>query len=110
MSTEAVAADKNLSEMKLLDPETLKCPYHYDQALREQAPVHQDPETGVYIVSTYGLVRRFHESNSGGRHVRGRGENRAAGAGAQSLGIEAPTRLRAPWRATMPSAPPRPRA
>ncbi|MCZ6828636.1 MAG: hypothetical protein O7F73_03465 [Gammaproteobacteria bacterium] len=62
MSTGAVAADKSLAEMKLLDPQTLKCPYHYDQALRAQAPVHQDPDTGVYIVSTYELVRAAHKA------------------------------------------------
>jgi len=56
MSTEA-AATTDLSQMKLLDPETFKCPYHYDKTLREQAPVHQDPDTGVYVVSTYDLVR-----------------------------------------------------
>jgi cytochrome P450 family 142 subfamily A polypeptide 1 len=61
MSTEA-AAGASLEEMKLLDPDILKCPYHYDKTLREQAPVHQDPETGVYIVSTYELVRQVQKA------------------------------------------------
>ena len=49
-----------LDQMTLLDPASLKCPYHYDHMLREQAPVHRDPATGVYIVSTYELVREAH--------------------------------------------------
>ena len=50
-----------LSEMPLMDPETLKCPYHFDQTLREEAPVFQDPQTGIFIVSTYDLVREVHK-------------------------------------------------
>jgi cytochrome P450 family 142 subfamily A polypeptide 1 len=48
--------------MKLMDAETLKCPYHYDKALRDEAPVYQDPETGVFIVATYDLVREAHRN------------------------------------------------
>lgn len=51
---------RGLSDMPLMDPATLQCPYHYDKTLREQAPVYQDPQTGVYIVSTYELVREAH--------------------------------------------------
>jgi cytochrome P450 len=54
--------DKNLQEMHLMDPEILKCPYHFDQTLREQAPVYQDPASGVFIVSTYELVRQAHKN------------------------------------------------
>ena len=57
------AADtRSLDEMLLLDPETLKCPYHFDKTLREQAPVHKDSMTGVYVVSTYELVREAHKN------------------------------------------------
>jgi cytochrome P450 family 142 subfamily A polypeptide 1 len=49
-----------LSDMPLMDPPTLKCPYHYDETLRAQAPVHQDPQTGIFVVSTYELVREVH--------------------------------------------------
>lgn len=49
-----------LADMPLFDPPTLKCPYHYDKSLREQAPVYHDPETGIFIVSTYDLVREAH--------------------------------------------------
>ncbi|MEP5765685.1 MAG: cytochrome P450 [Halieaceae bacterium] len=49
-----------LADMPLFDPPTLKCPYHYDKSLREEAPVYHDPETGIFIVSTYDLVREAH--------------------------------------------------
>lgn len=54
--------DKKLQDMHLMDPQILKCPYHYDQTLREQAPVHCDPQSGVYTVSTYELVREAHKN------------------------------------------------
>lgn len=61
MPTDSATA-KSLAEMKLMDPETLKCPYHYDETLRHEAPVYQDPQTGAYIVSTYALVREAHKA------------------------------------------------
>ncbi|MEP1595028.1 MAG: hypothetical protein ABJK20_10660, partial [Halieaceae bacterium] len=53
---------RTLPEMQLMDAETLKCPYHYDKTLREEAPVYQDPTSGVYVVSTYELVREAHKA------------------------------------------------
>ena len=53
---------RKLAEMHLMDPEILKCPYHYDKSLRETAPVYQDPDTGVFVVSTYELVREAHKA------------------------------------------------
>lgn len=50
-----------LADMPLFDSATLKCPYHYDKTLREQAPVYRDPDSGVYVVSTYDLVREAHK-------------------------------------------------
>jgi len=50
--------------MPLLDTDTLKCPYHYDRTLRDQAPVFQDPDTGVFVVSTYELVREAHKNDA----------------------------------------------
>ncbi len=50
-----------LQEMALFDNETLKCPYHFDKTLRESAPVYQDPTSGVWMVSTYELVREAHK-------------------------------------------------
>ncbi|MBY6189880.1 cytochrome P450 [Microbulbifer agarilyticus] len=60
--TEATLEDpQSLAEMPLFDSETLKCPYHFDKTLREKAPVYQDPSSGIYIVSTYELVREAHK-------------------------------------------------
>lgn len=53
---------QSLDGLKLFDTESLKCPYHYDRSLREAAPVHQDPESGVFVVSTYELVREAHRA------------------------------------------------
>jgi len=53
---------RSLDEMTLFDPATLQCPYHYDRTLREQDPVHRDPQSGVYVVSTYDLVREAHRA------------------------------------------------
>lgn len=50
--------------MPLFDTETLKCPYHFDKTLRETSPVYQDPDSGVFIVSTYDLVREAHKNSA----------------------------------------------
>ena len=59
MTTQATDT-RPLADMPLMDPATLKCPYHYDETLRGEAPVYQDPQTGIFIVSTYDLVREAH--------------------------------------------------
>ncbi len=46
-----------LDDYNPLDPETLIDPYSYLEALRAEAPVYHCPKTGLYIVSTYALVR-----------------------------------------------------
>jgi cytochrome P450 len=53
-----------LADMSLFDTDTLKCPYHYDKTLRTEAPVYQDPQSGVYVVSTYELVRKAHKNDA----------------------------------------------
>ncbi|WP_346839456.1 cytochrome P450 [Microbulbifer sp. SAOS-129_SWC] len=61
--TDAVIDENSaLAGMALFDDKILKCPYHFDQTLREQAPVHRDPASGVFIVSTYDLVREAHKN------------------------------------------------
>ena len=61
--TEAVLDENNaLADMALFDDKILKCPYHFDQTLREHAPVYRDPASGVFIVSTYDLVREAHKN------------------------------------------------
>lgn len=63
--TAPTAADRRtLDQMPLFDTGTLKCPYHYDQTLREQAPVYRDPLSGVFVVSTYELVREAHRNDA----------------------------------------------
>jgi cytochrome P450 family 142 subfamily A polypeptide 1 len=55
--------NRTLADMPLFDTETLKCPYHFDKTLRDEAPVYQDPESGVYVISTYDLVREAHKND-----------------------------------------------
>ena len=61
---ENLEPSKSLDGMKLFDTESLKCPYHYDRSLREAAPVYQDPDSGVFAVSTYELVREAHRAKN----------------------------------------------
>jgi cytochrome P450 len=56
--------NRALADMALFDTETLKCPYHYDKTLRDEVPVYQDPESGVFVVSTYELVRKAHKNDA----------------------------------------------
>ena len=53
---------RKLRDMGLFDQDSLTCPYHYDQLLRQQAPVYRDPESGVFIVASYALVREAHRN------------------------------------------------
>ncbi len=62
MTAPTVNDTRALTDMPLFDTNTLKCPYHYDKTLRDTAPVYQDPDSGVYIVSTYDLVREVHKN------------------------------------------------
>ena len=55
--------NRALGDMPLFDANTLKCPYHYDKTLRAEAPVYQDPTSGVFVVSTYDLVREAHKKD-----------------------------------------------
>jgi cytochrome P450 family 142 subfamily A polypeptide 1 len=57
MATNFIDKSKPLSELKLFDKEILECPYHHNQELRDKAPVYQDPDTGIYLVSKYELVK-----------------------------------------------------
>lgn len=46
----------DLSNIRLLDQETIECPYGAYDLLREEAPVFRVPESGAYIVTRYDLV------------------------------------------------------
>ena len=47
-------------QVKLLDPEQIRCPWRSYEVLREQAPVWQDPGTGQFVVSRYEDIRYVH--------------------------------------------------
>ncbi|WP_157117943.1 cytochrome P450 [Oceanicoccus sagamiensis] len=62
MTAPTMKDNRALADMPLFDNDTLKCPYHFDKTLREDAPVFQDPTSGVWIVATYDLVREAHKA------------------------------------------------
>ena len=64
MTAPTATDHRALADMPLFDTETLKCPYHYDKTLRDEVPVYQDPESGVFVVSTYELVRKAHKNDA----------------------------------------------
>mgnify|MGYP001812088012 CR=1 FL=1 len=64
MTAPTATDNRSLPDMPLFDAETLKCPYHFDKTLREQAPVYQDPQSGVYVVAAYDLVREAHKNDA----------------------------------------------
>lgn len=64
LTAPTVTDTRTLSDMALFDTDTLKCPYHYDKTLRDTAPVYKDPDSGVFVVSTYALVREVHKNDT----------------------------------------------
>ncbi|MCC5874093.1 MAG: hypothetical protein JJU22_16955, partial [Gammaproteobacteria bacterium] len=48
----------SVEEATLADPEVLECPYPTYSLLREQAPVWQDPRTGIYVITRYEDLKR----------------------------------------------------
>ncbi|NQX88870.1 MAG: cytochrome P450 [Halioglobus sp.] len=64
MTAPTATDNRALADMPLFDANTLKCPYHYDKTLREHVPVYQDPASGVYVVSSYELVREAHKTDT----------------------------------------------
>jgi cytochrome P450 family 142 subfamily A polypeptide 1 len=63
VTTPTAVDTRNLDDMPLFDTDTLRCPYHYDRTLRTEAPVYRDPSSGVFVVSTYDLVREAHKND-----------------------------------------------
>jgi cytochrome P450 len=45
-----------LAEFHPFDPAILRDPVEFNRRLRAEAPVHRDPHTGIFLVSTYDLV------------------------------------------------------
>ena len=64
MTAPTVTDHRPLADMALFDTHTLKCPYHYDKTLRDTAPVYQDPDSGVFVISTYELIREAHKNDA----------------------------------------------
>lgn len=48
---------RHVNEATLADPEVLECPFPTYELLREEAPVFQDPRTGVYVITRYEDLR-----------------------------------------------------
>ncbi|MFP6816129.1 MAG: cytochrome P450, partial [Pseudomonadales bacterium] len=48
-----------LDDAALADVEVLECPYPTYDLLREQAPVWQDPDTGLYVITRYSDLREI---------------------------------------------------
>jgi len=48
---------RHADEVDLFDPEFLECPYPGYEVLRNEAPVWRDPKTGVFVVTSFELVR-----------------------------------------------------
>lgn len=48
-----------LAEATIADIEVLECPFPTYALLRDQAPVWQDPRTGLYVISRYELQREI---------------------------------------------------
>ena len=46
-------SDPAIDSIDFLNPETSECPYGAYAALREQAPVFQDPKTGMFVLTRY---------------------------------------------------------
>ena len=49
----------SLDEAALADVEVLECPYPTYDLLREEAPVWQDPLTGMYVITRYDDLRKI---------------------------------------------------
>jgi cytochrome P450 len=54
--SDASVKEKGLAEYHMFDQEMMECPYHYYKLLRDEAPVQQDPLTGIFQISRYDLV------------------------------------------------------
>lgn len=52
------AEDRPLSEMSLLDEQTLACPFDLYKRLHEEMPIYQMPETGIYVITKYEDIRQ----------------------------------------------------
>jgi len=56
MSEAIKPIDKKLKDVNIFDPELMGCPHSYFKKLRDEAPVFQDPTTGIFQVSKHELI------------------------------------------------------
>ena len=56
MSEAIKPIDKKLKDVDIFDPELMGCPHSFFKKLRDEAPVFQDPTTGIFQVSKHELI------------------------------------------------------
>src|SRR6476469_7195819 len=55
----ATAASLGVEDINFFNPEISECPYPAYEVLRDDAPVWQDPFTGMYVISRYEDIRKL---------------------------------------------------
>lgn len=55
---ERVRGEREVDCFSIADPAVARCPHAYYTAMRREAPVHKDPGTGYYWISTYDAVTK----------------------------------------------------
>ena len=56
MSEAIKPLENKLEEINIFDQELMKCPHAFYKKLRDEAPVYQDPNTGIFQVSKHELI------------------------------------------------------
>ena len=56
MSEAIKPLDEDLEKINIFDPELMACPHAFFKKLRDEAPVYQDPNTGIFQVSKHELI------------------------------------------------------
>ena len=56
MSETIKPIDEDLEKVNIFDPELMACPHSFFKKLRDEAPVYQDPTTGIFQVSKHELI------------------------------------------------------
>ena len=56
MSETIKPIDEDLEKINIFDPELMACPHAFFKKLRDEAPVYQDPNTGIFQVSKHELI------------------------------------------------------
>ena len=56
MSDTIKPIEDDLNKINIFDPELMACPHAFFKKLRDEAPVYQDPNTGIFQVSKHELI------------------------------------------------------